>query len=182
MLGGKLFNDSAGTDCCCTECGNCDNCADGTPCKVLLSFTGITLCAGCLPIGAVFMKWRAGTDLNQTLCLIQQSIINPVSGSACRWIGAMPILLDVYFPDCDTFDFTITSAVVTLAKFIVGGINSWSVEVDVPGTVVLFNSGNPSTTVTPNCLENFTIPNTTICGVGEVMAENGIASGTPNGC
>lgn len=95
---GQLFNDSAGSDCCCGEppfeCGFCESDGSDTPITITATFTGVTLAACFDNGGGIWVTLVGMLDGPYTLTYAPTL---PHDGNVdCFWVGCVPITTTFY--------------------------------------------------------------------------------------
>jgi hypothetical protein len=184
--GNVMLSDGAGDDCCC-GCPDCDFCVglgQTTPCRMLLTLSGVTLCPGCNADGAAagqWTSWDAGADFDGSYCLTQAPGSGP--GIPCGYGGTIT---------GPTLNIYSDAACTTLVR----SISTWKVEIGPLGPPIgfncfLYNDSDPDgrrdivhapAFVTADCVATMTAnPTGAACGTGLGNAA-GTWTVTPGGC
>lgn len=135
-------------------CGDCDPIT--APCSMLVTFSGISLCGGCLAYAAISpdsVMWADGSDANQTVCL------RPLQSlPGCHWAGFMPVPVNTWANNtCSGTPFFFTTALIRLCK-----INATDYQLTALNHLSFFYG---TVSVANNdCTSPFTIANAPACG------------------
>ncbi|HET6246548.1 MAG TPA: hypothetical protein VFE47_02530 [Tepidisphaeraceae bacterium] len=173
---GNLVHGCAPPECACGTTPECDNCPDATPSQFHVTFTGITLCTGCVACDGlgISVQLAEGASIDGTYALSHNG--------DCAWTAFaedVPVTGEVYgSSDCSGSSTPLTFAIQQVR---INGTQFRLQVTDDSNTVLLFDAVVDAA----NCCAGYTVDNSLMgCGCGGdgetiEMGTGGSATVTP---